>query len=321
MLCAINIAIAPINVETGLNRPTNSWKQSFTARDPGVSLRVMLKGVCSLVGVTLSVVLAAGCGGGSATGASGVSVPASVSGGSGEVVARVGSIPITRTAVSHWITVLAAQDYYRLSHKRTIPVGLVSDPPRYGACVAELETAAGTAPHKVAPLSGVQLLGICRQLYQALRVQAVSLLVEIAMIEGWAAEEGIKVADDEVLQAYRRSMAELFPRQLEVTSYLTNRKTSISDELLATKHSLLTQRLRTKLLAQGSQRAASSLRQAIARWTAETDCRPGYVVEHCSQFPGVPAGSPASPSASVLIEQVAAISTGVCINKAACGNV
>ncbi len=256
------------------------------------------------------------CGGGS-SGTSSASATDSSGSGSGEVLARVGSTPITKAQLTHWMGTLAGGDYYELSAKHTVPANLVSDPPNYGACVASLEAAAAAAPVKLAQPTGVQLLTKCRQLYQAIRAQAMALLVEIQWVLGLGSDEGITVSDAEALAFYNKSMAERFPKRAELSRYQADRRTSASDELLLIKKNLVSEKLLAKVKSQGSAGTAGFIR-AQASETAKTDCHPGYVVEYCMQFHGEASGSVASPPASVLVEQVAALATGRCINRPAC---
>jgi hypothetical protein len=258
------------------------------------------------------------CGGGNGSSSSNSAADASPSAGSGEVVARVGATPITKTAINHWMAAQAANDYFELSGKQTIPEGLVSDPPRYATCVAHLEAAAVAAPRKSSQTSGVQLLTKCRQLYQALRYQTAGFLVNTLWVDGVAADLGITASDAEVRQFYRKSTAERYPRQVELSRYLASRRTNPANELVLIRKNLLAQRILAAVKAQGAA-GPVALHRSEARWTAKTDCRPGYVVEHCKQFHGEPLHSAASPTGAVLIEQVAALATGRCVNLAACG--
>jgi hypothetical protein len=267
-----------------------------------------------MVAASLILLGAAACGGG---GSSSASSSSSAGAGAGGVVARVASSPITRSAVSHWMSTLAGGDYFELSRRHTIPADLVSEPPNYATCVARLESAAASAPRKLSQPSGVQLLTKCRQLQHALRSQAVAFLVRAQWLTGLAGDLGVKASDAEVLQFYKRSFAAQYPNQAALNGYLASTRASVSDELLLVKLDLLSQKTLQKVKAEGA-RGPAELSQAEARWTAKADCRPGYVVEHCKQFHGEPPPSAASPPASVLMEQVAALATGRCTNLAAC---
>jgi hypothetical protein len=234
------------------------------------------------------------------------------------MVAKVGSTPITKGQVSHWMSTLAGGDYYELSREHQLPAGLVSDPPRYSRCVAQLEAASAAAPRKLYELSGVQLLAKCRQLYQALRSQAAAFLVRALFVPGLASDLGVSVTDQEVRQFYKRTNAERFPSEAAVASYLSKRRASVSDEMLVAKLDLISQKTLAKVKAPGAG-GFGAVSRAEARWTAKTSCKAGYLVEHCKGFKGEAPHTAANPAASVLMEQVAALATGRCTNVAACG--
>jgi hypothetical protein len=232
-------------------------------------------------------------------------------GASGVVVAEVGGSAITRGAVNHWMATLAGGDYYELSGRHTVPAGLVSDPPDYAGCVARLEGAAAGSPTRGSKLTGPALLTKCQQLYLALRLQAAAFLVRAQLVIGMAREMGIVVSDGEVLQLQKRSIKS-FPNEAEYLRDLASRKESVSDELLNLKLNLLSQKITQKFGAE----FGSKVTEGEQRWNAKTSCTAGYIVEHCKQFTG---RYPSSSDAAVLMEQVAKLATGRCINLPACG--
>jgi hypothetical protein len=233
--------------------------------------------------------------------------------GSGNVVARVGARPITDAEVSHWMQTLAGGDFYELSAKHRVPVGLVSDPPDYSSCVASLEAAAAKA-HRSTP-TPAQLLAKCRQLYQALKEQAVAFLIDSRWIMGLASEEGSTANDQEVTSLFKEVSAQETPKGTDFRRFLADNRRSLSDELFIVKLDVLRGK-RSKRLQDAHGNALVAFTRAGVRWTAKTSCRPGYVVSHCRQYKEGPA--PSHPSAAVLMEQVAALTGRPCINRAAC---
>jgi hypothetical protein len=260
---------------------------------------VLAVAVSSFVAVGLT---ACGGGGGSASGAS------------GDVVANVGQTAITKAAVSHWMATLAGGDYYELSGRRPVPTGLVSDPPDYPDCVARLEAAAASSPTKGTKLTGGQLLAKCQQLYAALKQQAAAFLVRAQLTIGMAREAGVTVTDGEVQQFFKRVSAERFPSEAKFREDIAKRRASVVDELLILKLDLLAQKLQQK--TGGEKQTLVKFAEAERRWNARTSCSTGYVVQHCKQYTG---GSSSTPPPAILMEQVARIATGRCVNLAACG--
>ncbi len=237
-------------------------------------------------------------------------------GGSGDVVAQVGETSISRGELSHWMSTLAGGDFYDLSEEHTVPAGLVSEPPNYAACVARLEAAAASTAGGQSKPSAAQLLSKCRQLHQALKLQAIGFLVESQWLIGLDGEEGVKATDGDVMQLFKHIKAEQYPREGELQQYLARNRRSLSDELFILKLDVLREKTQQKIEAGGKQMIAN-FTEAGQRLTVRTSCRAGYVVPHCKQYTAPPAPSLASPA--VLLEQVATITGRPCINRQACG--
>ena len=260
---------------------------------------VLLRMISSFV-VLLVLAGAAGCSGSS----------------TGPVVASVGSAKITQGELSHWMQTLASGEYYELSRSHVMPVGLVSDPPNYGDCLARLESVeAPRGGHKTQ--NAAQLLNKCREMYRALKVQATEFLVSIPWTEGVLREQGVTANEGETRQELDQMRARKYPKPREFTAFLTTRRRSFADQLVFAKLDLLAHKGAELNLA--SKEVQVRLNEAEQRWTAKTSCRPGYVVKHCSQYTsGSTSTSTSDPSAAVLMEQVAVLTGVPCINKPAC---
>jgi hypothetical protein len=210
---------------------------------------------------------------------------------------------------------LAGGDFWELSHKHTIPAGLVSDPPNYTRCVDRLGAVSAAAGQKH---TTAELLRKCRQLYQALKQQAVSYLVGAQWRIALDAEVGITASDKEVDELYRQTRREEFPSDADQARYLAERRRTLADELFVLKLDLLSQKTIAKLEA-GGRPLLAKFNAAGRRWEGKTSCHPGYVVLHCKGFVAEPQPSASLPPASILMEQVATLTGVECINRAACG--
>lgn len=255
--------------------------------------------LASAATLCLAIVGLTGCGGGS----------------SSEVVAQVGATPITKAGVSHWMSTLAGGDYYELSAGHTVPDGLVSEPANYGQCVNHL-TAAASAIGGTHP-TGAQLLAKCRQLYQAMKVQALAYIVEAQWRISADKEAGVTVSDQEVVNKFASWRAQSgLVSDVALQQYLARRRRTRADELLVLKLDLLSQKVQEKVTA-GGKPAFAKLIEDEQSWATKTDCHAGYVVRHCKQYTE---GGPiyASLPPSILMEQVAALVTGRCTNRPAC---
>jgi hypothetical protein len=211
--------------------------------------------------------------------------------------------------------VLAGGEFFELSHGRTVPPGLVSDPPDYGGCVARLEAAAKAPPvGGGAKPTAAGLLSKCRELYQAFRLQTMSFLVYSRWLAGVLGEQGVRASDGEARQQLQQLRAKQFPKESELQQFLASRRRSVADELLLIKLDLLSRNAAAKLK---DKQAVVGLTEAGQRWTAKTSCLQGYVVQHCKQY--TPSSTSTMPPSSILIEQVATITGSRCVNRPACG--
>ncbi|THD79798.1 MAG: hypothetical protein E7812_08725 [Phenylobacterium sp.] len=212
------------------------------------------------------------------------------------------------------MTTFAGRDYYTVSHHLTALPGLVSDPPQYARCVAKLEAAAASSPTGQAKETAVQLLSKCRELYEALRIQATGFLVSAQRAIDLAREMGITVTAASVQAFSRRVQAADYASEAQFRHFLESTGETQADSTLEAKVELLGAKVLKKIAA-----TAGRERYVIdgGRWDAGAVCQPGYVVEYCKEFTG---GTtyPSTPPPSVLMEQVAALVTGRCINVAAC---
>jgi hypothetical protein len=283
--------------------------------------------------IALATVGLTACGGGSSSSTSSASTTnagnttassgntnSSSSGGTetgGAVVATVDNVPITKAAVNHWMGTLAGGDYYQLSAGNTVPEGLASEPANYSKCVANLEAAVASSPVKSTTVTGAVLLKKCRELYQALRAQAVAFLIKAQWLVGSYREVGVTVNEAELTAFFKRFQAENYPTESALHEYLAKRRLTLSDEMLLLKLDLLSQKGLQKINA-GGQKTYAKILAAEQRWNEKATCSPGYVVEHCKEHKGGGTSYGSGPAPAVLMEQVAALATGRCTNLAAC---
>jgi hypothetical protein len=282
---------------------------------------MMSKGVHILLRVVMPALAVGGlvaCGGGASANREAAHSEAS-HGAASEVIAKVGAAPITRAQVSHWMTTFARNDYSAVSQiaapKTGVPEGVVSDPPNYARCVAALEAAAAKSPPKGAKETGVQLLSKCRQLYQALRTQATTYLVSLQRTIGLGRDAGVTPTEGEVQRLFKQFKTREFPTDAAFRRYLASSQRSVADIMVAMRVDVINNGILKQLK---TLQGRVKYNEAEQRWTAKTSCRAGYVVEHCRQYKGG-ATYPSTPPPSVLMEQVAALISGRCVNVEACG--
>jgi hypothetical protein len=268
--------------------------------------------ISALVVSLLAIVGAAGCGGG------GGGIPAGA-------VAQVGDTAITTAELNHWMSTLVGGDFYEVGRGHPAPAGLVSEPPNYARCVASLEAAmprtrAASSTPGSSPASDTathpNLLVKCHQLYQALRFQTAAYLVNARWTTAVYADLGITASDADVQRLLAEVKEREFPKPGQFEQYLAINHRSLADELFVLRLNVLSNKLARRAHAEGTRAVIRRLSEAGQKWTAKTECRPGYVVQHCRQFRKVPEKT---PDPGILLEQVATITGVPCVNHQACG--
>jgi SurA N-terminal domain len=220
-------------------------------------------------------------------------------------VARVGDRQITRTAVNHWMSVIAAEDYLEHVGKRA-PTGLASDPPDYARCST---AAASIVPVRdgAPALSHATLLSRCRQLDRALSDQTMEVLISLAASAGEAAEQGIHVSDAEIRATLARKESES-GSAAAFQSKLAERGMTTVDEVGLLRQDLISD----KILAKFRSADRSSdwqrdfgrfLQRELEKQKRMTDCHTGYVVPQCKQFSQSRAIT--GPSPAIQLERLA----------------
>jgi hypothetical protein len=235
--------------------------------------------ICVLIATSLILLGVAACGG-------------SADGPSGDIVAQVGSTPITRATLNHWMSTIVGGDYFELTSK-VAPAGIVSDPPNYSRCQAIYEATSAKLPSGSPRPSAELLASKCRQLYEALKAQALNFLIETQWSVDHDAEQGIRVTSAEVNQRFKQYKAEEFSSEAQFQTYLADRRWSLSDDLFLIRKDLLSSKLIAKLSAEKRSPLVSG-RESARRLRASTRCYTGYVVEDCTGYkaPATPAPVP-----------------------------
>jgi len=269
--------------------------------------------------VALAALLLAACGGGhgstSSSSAQNASDTSQSTSSEEAVVARVGTVPITRAQVNHWMHSLGGSAYYYVSHSLTVPEDLVSDPPNYGRCVSTLEAVAARSPLGHARENASELLTKCHELNEAFRINALNYLLNTEREIQIGAQEGVVATPQQTQRFFQQLKHREYPTETALRTYLESRRVSLSDLLLEAKLDLISKGLTKKIdNAQEGARFEKLEKQMVAK----TTCEPGYVVEGCSEFTGN-TRYPNLTAPSALMEQVSAIVTDTCIDLRGCG--
>jgi hypothetical protein len=230
----------------------------------------LLLGVALLAGVFLVAAAAiVGCAGGA----------------SSAVVAKIGEDTlITKATVDRW-TAIEAVVAHEANPRQRAPKGVIPDPPDYANCIAYLRQS-GSKPAAGPEPRSSQLKSECSKQRTTLRDDILEILITGHWLAMEAASLGIKVSHADV----KHSLIQKFATKAALDRFLMLTGESEADEEFLLKRRLLSIRILAKLERPGlsstqRRQAFVAFYQGLARrWTARTDCRPGYVVSECRQY-------------------------------------
>jgi Raf kinase inhibitor-like YbhB/YbcL family protein len=141
----------------------------------------------------------------------------------------------------------------------------------------------------------------------ALKNQVLGFLITSQWVLAEAAHLGINASEAEVRQRLHQDTAKQFPKAAQLKHYLASVGETEADLLMRVKGELLDAKIAQHVTAGKTASTEPHLllsdfqKSFEARWRAHTSCRPGYVMEDCSEYKGTPhppAASNASSSSS-----------------------
>jgi foldase protein PrsA len=180
---------------------------------------------------------------------------------SGNAVATIDGDSIDRQSFDHWMEVAA-----RTSGR---PNAQVPKPPDFAACVKQKRE---TKPAKGQPKStDAQLKQQCRQEYEGLRNQVLTLLITSRWLEGEAEERGISVSDAEVKEALERQKQQNFRKPGDYAKFLETSGQTAQDILMRVRLDLLQSKIRDQV-TKGTERVTD---KQVADYYASNKARFG----------------------------------------------
>jgi hypothetical protein len=207
-------------------------------------------------------------------------------GTSGPAPVQIGDHPISAASLAHWTSAEAVLSY-ETNPTQAPPIGLVPDPPNYTDCIAYLANAATKATAPRTNPSKAQLKRDCQLRYRLLQRHMLDILITNYWVTSEGAALHLSVSESELKQALARQ----FPRPAEFRRFLRLTGEREADELMILRGNLLTTKLQQHV-TQGltgtrlQQTFVKFHEQFTAKWKAQTNCRPGYVVSECEQYHG-----------------------------------
>jgi len=212
--------------------------------------------------------------------------------GSAESLVRFDGAPhasVSPAMLNHWMRAIAGSDF-RTSIATEGPTGLVSEPADYPRCLNAAKLVAPRSMFNQLRLSRRRLSGLCHELYQSVKAQALAFLISAQWTEAEAAGAGIAVTNAEIRHEFDLTRAEMFPTTRALRQYEIERRLSLADLLYQVKLTLLNGKLLPRLQPQGSpvggdERAYIKLAlQHYASLISKTVCDRGYVVQGCRGY-------------------------------------
>jgi Raf kinase inhibitor-like YbhB/YbcL family protein len=133
--------------------------------------------------------------------------------------------------------------------------------------------------------------------------RALSFLITSQWVIGEAAARKLSVSEAEVKQRFAQISKQSFPKAGSLQKFLTKAQETEADLLARVKVELLESRIAAKVTAGKSGAQAKSLLASFQKafqehWKKYTTCKPGYVMEDCSEYKGKPEDLAATSSTS-----------------------
>jgi hypothetical protein len=247
-------------------------------------MAVVIRGiVAAVVVLALGLGLAACGSGGNATsattiGAAATTEPPPAPGTpASAVVVQVGNTAITRAQYEHWMRIGDAT-VQKPPATGPLPKPVNYEPPDFTECVAHLR--AGTVLHETTS----QLKAKCEQTFRGIQERIVRFLIRGYWLRQEAAEDGITVSPAELQSEFNKIKQQEFPTAVSFQRLLTATRQRSSDLMFAVETEMLAAKLQQRSESNSEGGVEVSNRKLVKKWTARTDCQPGYVVIGCKQY-------------------------------------
>ena len=133
--------------------------------------------------------------------------------------------------------------------------------------------------------------------------RALSFLITSQWVIGEAAARKLSVSEAEVKQRFAQISKQSFPKAGSLQKFLAKAEETEADLLARVKVELLESRISAQVTAGKSQGQRTALLASFQkafqiRWKRYTTCKPGYVMEDCSEYKGKPEDLTAPTSSS-----------------------
>jgi foldase protein PrsA len=164
----------------------------------------------------------------------------------GNAVVQVGDEPIKKATFDHWMTI-AAISQQGAQPGQAAPKPKIPQPPEFTACIADKRKSAPKPAKGQSAPTAEQFKEQCKTEYEGLRDQVLGFLIQTKWIAYEAAEQDVKVSDEDVLKTFQQQKQQSFPADKDYSEFLKTSGYAEEDLLYRIRIDQLQAKLREKL--------------------------------------------------------------------------
>ena len=167
----------------------------------------------------------------------------------GNAVVRVGDETIERTEFQRWMQIAAVstQGLQQQEGENENAEVVVPRPPDFAQCVADKrENAPEPAEGQPTP-TAAQFKQQCQQEYETLRDQVLQFLISAEWILGEAADQGVRVTQEEIDRQFEQTKEQSFPEEADFERFLEDSGMTLQDIKFRVRLDTLSTKLRDKV--------------------------------------------------------------------------
>ena len=127
------------------------------------------------------------------------------------------------------------------------PGAAIPKPPEFTACIAQAKKAAAKPAEGQPKQTDADFKKQCKQQYDQLRDQVLSLLISFEWIEREAEEQGVKVTDAEVKKSFEEQKKQSFPKDADYQKFLKDSGQTEADVMMRVRLDALSNKIRDKV--------------------------------------------------------------------------
>ena len=198
------------------------------------------------------------------------------------VVVQVGATPITGATYDHWIAIGVAT-VEMPKPTGPLPKPVAYEPPNFTACIAHLRTGARKS-------TTAKLKATCKTTYEGIQGRILNFLITGNWLRAEAAEQHVSVTEAEVHKKFEEERKANYPSAASFRRLQEASRQTVPDLMFAVETRMLSTKLFekfTKAHPKGKfeqAKVAAFNTSLTSKWTAKTNCEPGYVVRDCKQY-------------------------------------